>query len=208
MIINKVLVKLYINKVHIVQPCTRIRKLDHRVVFYKFGNTLSPIPPSSFRGYLRHLARIVVSHTGNKYLNAYLSLFGSDIREYDPNIHLVSKEGKLIVSLSQGLNESDFKVGIRPGIRVNRTTGTTAKEALFFSEYVEIISKKPIVFNLEFKEPLSKEEEVLLAATLNLMKNGGTLGGWISKGMGLIRRIEVEPKDFLKKSLKLGGVLG
>ena len=209
MFTDRILVKLYISKVHITQPSRHIRKLDHKIVFYKFRDMFSPIPPSSFKGYLRHLAYIVVSRSGGKYLKAYFSLFGSDIRtQGDPSITLKSKEGKLIVSLREGFKKEYLKKRTRPGIRINRITGSTTREALLFSEYVEITVRKPIIFALEFKEPLSKEEEELLAAALNLMRSGGVLGGWASKGMGFIEKLEVEPADFLEKSSKIGDFLG
>jgi len=195
-------VRIRFGGAHVVQPTDEVRKLDHKLVLYKRiinGKTVvSPIPPISFRGALRHMACIVARNLGDEYREAYFSLFGSDVtdrcfgeggeEEYG-ELTPFTKEGKISVELLDSPSAVDGIVEVRPRIRVDAKKGVVKKGALAFSEAVS--GDLEVVFGIKIRGELDEKERKLLRSALSLLKGWG-VGGWASVGFGIVESIDIE----------------
>jgi len=195
-------VKIRFRGAHVVQPTDEIRKLDHKLVLYKKiidGRTVvSPIPPISFKGALRHMACIAARNLGDEYREAYFSLFGSDItgrcfeeegEERKGELTPFTREGKISVELLDGPSAGNGIVEIRPRIRVDAKKGVIKKGALAFSEAMS--EDVEVEFGINIREELNEKERELLRNALFLLK-GWSIGGWASVGFGIVENIEIE----------------
>ena len=189
-------VRVYVSRASVSKPSDEVRKLDSKLFVYKkrVGGTLmyTPIPPASLRGALRHAAYIASRVLGGDYEKVYEELFGSDPRFENRGETPVTKRGKVIVTLEEGLTREELKrlTEVRPRVRIDATKGSVAEGALMFYEAVAEIGK-PLVYSIEFEEEPSEEELNLLRAALRLLKGWG-VGGRSTLGFGLVKEIEFE----------------
>lgn len=192
-------VKVKFKGAHIVQPTNEVRKLDYKLTLYKKlicdKIVVSPIPPTSFRGALRHMACIAARNLGDEYREAYFSLFGSDItqrcfkEEKNEELTPSTREGKISIELLEGLSVRDGNFEVRPRIRIDVKKGVVEEGALVFSE---AISKDvEVVFRIKIQGELNEKEKKLLQSALSLLKGWG-VGGWGSIGFGIVESIEIE----------------
>ncbi|MCF2138531.1 MAG: RAMP superfamily CRISPR-associated protein [Candidatus Lokiarchaeota archaeon] len=110
----------------------------------------------------------------------FVQLFGA------PNI-----PGKIRILDSNFISQP--KIFVKQGIRINRELLSTEQNALFNMELAEV---KGFSFKIEGIF-LTSEEKALLLATLNALQYS-SFGGLISQGAGLISKVEIEGKKFVK----------
>ena len=212
-------VKIVFKGAHVVQPADEIRKLDDKAVIYKkiIGDKIevSPIPPISLRGALRHMACIAARNLGNDFRKAYFNLFGSDVtkrcfgEEREKNgeeLTPSTKEGKISIILLKGislnnLSENKSKIGgnmlknkfeIRPRIKIDVRKGVIEKRALAFSKTIS--DELDIIFGIKIHGELDEKEEKLLRTALLLLRGWG-IGGWTSIGFGIVKNVEILEGD-------------
>ncbi len=191
-----------------VQPSDEVRKVDHRIMWYRrlvrdgdsFRRVESPISPSAFKGALRQVACTIVTHDPSL-RDAYLSLFGRDVwigrnavhrcPGIDPSAEV---DGKLVVELVDvraldGERELAKAVEVRPRVRIDAETGSVSKGALVFSEAIS--SRLEVRFRLSSTSDLTEDERRLLEASLRALMGWG-IGGWASVGFGIVEGVRVE----------------
>ncbi|MEM3586490.1 MAG: RAMP superfamily CRISPR-associated protein [Candidatus Jordarchaeaceae archaeon] len=155
---------------------------------------------SSLRGILRKSVRRIAQSTGlNAIANLEEALFGSWVTDLGSR----KKEGKIKIKLVPPSSEN-VKNYSRTGIRIDEVFGSVAHQALFTYEVLEGEDKKLILkFKLTSDFPLSEDEAALLLAGLNGLTYD-FIGGFASRGLGLIEKVEVDQKfvNFAKPHLE------
>ncbi|MBS7250212.1 MAG: hypothetical protein KIH08_06425 [Candidatus Freyarchaeota archaeon] len=155
---------------------------------------------SSLRGVLRKSVRRIVQSTGlSAIANLEEALFGSWVTELGAR----KKEGKIKIKLVPPPSEN-VKQYSRTGIKIDEVFGSVAHQALFTYEVLEGEDKKLILkFKLTSNFPLSEEEAAILLAGLNGLTYD-FIGGFASRGLGLIEKVEVDQKfvNFAKPRLE------
>lgn len=96
-------------------------------------------------------------------------------------------EGKLQVVL---LSDKELGKNIRYGIKINPLYNSVEQKHLFSYSFLEV---EEIRFALKPIMSLSKEEAKLILFALNYLRYD-TVGGFGSRGMGLIEEVEVDEK--------------
>jgi len=157
---------------------------------------------SSFRGILRKSVHGFLESTGLSERPGYVgvedSLFGSA-----PQIgYGQTKEGKLLIRLSNDAEEAELQTGKRTGVRVDFAFGSVVREALFTYEY--LTNEKGSIklsFTVSPSYPLTDEESTALLAGINSLRYCG-YGGFASRGMGIIEDVKID-EGFLRHSTPL-----
>ncbi|RLE92936.1 MAG: hypothetical protein DRN04_08880 [Thermoprotei archaeon] len=198
---KKFRLKVYVRGAAVLQPSGEVRKLDHRLFTYRKivrGKLMyTPIPPASLRGALRHAAYIAARVLGENYSEAYVSLFGSDPRLGEGRDTPVTRRGKIVVTLEEGLTLEELRklTEVRPRISIDARYGTVRERALMFYEAISEVKDsnglKPLVYSIDFIEEPTEEELRLFRAAIGLLRGWG-IGGLSSLGFGLVERIECE----------------
>ncbi|MGQ9720801.1 MAG: RAMP superfamily CRISPR-associated protein [Candidatus Jordarchaeum sp.] len=155
---------------------------------------------SSLRGILRKSVRRMIQSTDMSALaNLEEDLFGTWVTEPGRR----KKEGKIQIKLTLPPSEG-VKQYSRTGIRIDEVFGSVAHQALFTYEVLECEEKKlTLKFKLTSDFPLSEDDAALLLAGLNGLTYD-FIGGFASRGLGLIEKVEVDQKfkDFAKQHLE------
>ncbi len=163
---------------------------------------VTPLPASSLKGLLRHLACIASHREGLR--EAYYELFGSDIKPaksgkkgsfkrcYEDENELIEKPGKLIL-VNKGIENGKINSVVAPGIMIDLERGIASRNKLWFYQYIVLEQNNPIDYELWVREPLSEDERKLLCFSLNMLKNS-LIGGRITVGHGLIIDVEFDDK--------------
>jgi len=157
----------------------------------KYGIDLPVLPAgyasSSIKGVLRKAARRVVNSIGGLSLDGVESdVFGNEDRE-----------GKIQIAV-KSLNCDTCK---RYGIKIDPNFGSVKSGHLFLYEYtpIEILkfSIKPIL-------PLNAKEALLIYCSLNFLRYE-SLGGFGSRGFGLIENVRVSDKfrEYIKGGVQI-----
>lgn len=140
--------------------------------------TLEPIfAASGIKGVLRKSAlRVVKSIEKFKGFEKIIAeVFG------DENV-----EGKIQIQIE----ETSFDKLVRFGIRINRKTNSVEEGKLFS---YQLISIKEIKFKIRPTVPLRKEEALLLFMALNFLRFDA-IGGFASRGIGIVENLEIDEK--------------
>jgi len=138
---------------------------------------------SGFRGVLRRATRLLIAQKSfQKYRSIDASLFGSELGASQ------EMEGKLKFQLEPNTSKN-VHISTNYGIRINPQFGSVEPNALFNYETVEgdiciEIKIRPLI-------PLTKDESIILLGALRLLSYD-CLGGFTSKGFGLITKIIIE----------------
>jgi len=156
---------------------------------------------SSFRGVLRKSIRRVLSSIPqlNQKGAVERSLFGGWIED-SPS------EGKIIVSF---VDLGKHVVSERIGITVSDIFGSVISGRLFSYEFLEPLNDDYIQLRFKITPvlPLNEVEGAVLLAGLRSLKYD-SLGGFGSRGLGLITEIRLDPKFEEVFSEKLRDLLG
>jgi len=157
---------------------------------------------SSFRGILRKSVHRSIESTGLSerpgYAGVEESLFGS-VPQIDSG---QTKEGKLLIRLSNDAQEVKLQTGKRTGVRIDPAFGSVVSEALFTYEY--LTNEKGSIklsFAVSPSYPLTDEESTALLAGINSLRYCG-YGGFASRGMGIIGDVKID-EPFLRHSTPL-----
>jgi len=154
---------------------------------------------SSFRGILRKSVQRMIGSTGLRSIeDSERSLFGSRVTDQDG----MPVEGKIQVKLADQFEP--VKSYVRTGVRIDEVFGSVAPGALFTYEVLEGESSKlSLKFRITCTFPLTEQEAALLLAGLNGLLYD-SIGGFNSRGLGLIERVDVNSsfKDFALPHLR------
>jgi CRISPR/Cas system CSM-associated protein Csm3 (group 7 of RAMP superfamily) len=155
---------------------------------------------SSLRGVLRKsVHRLIQSTKLSPLAGLEEDLFGSWVTE----VGTKQKEGKIRVEVIPSSSQN-IKGYTRTGIRIDEVFGSVASQALFTYEVLEGDREKlTLSFRLTSTFPLSGDEAALILAGLNGLVYD-SIGGFASRGLGLIEKVEIDQKfkDFAKQHLE------
>jgi len=145
--------------------------------------------PSSFRGSLRESVRRMINSTRlSSKASLEESLFGTWVTEAEAR----PMEGKLHVKLLP--SNEPIRTTSRTGVEIDDVFGSVEQKKLFTYEVMEGGGDEVTLrFELTCLFPLSDEEAAVLLAGLNGLVYE-SIGGFASRGMGLIERVEVDGK--------------
>ncbi|MEM2143537.1 MAG: RAMP superfamily CRISPR-associated protein [Candidatus Thorarchaeota archaeon] len=180
---------------------------DLPVLSVEYNGGLVPvIPASSIRGVLRDAVETLVYScpSPDRLIGCVETLFGSlppprsKDRPFNPG---PTKAGVVrIVSrpIQKGL--SSGKIVSRRSVRINDVFGTAEHRALFDYECVEpeAGSDLSIEFGLWLTYPLDELTAAVLLGGLRMLKYAG-IGGFKSRGMGLITNVKIDP-EFVREA--------
>nr|MDO8080285.1 hypothetical protein [Candidatus Freyarchaeota archaeon] len=154
---------------------------------------------STFRGLLRQSVHRMIQSTGLSHIASHEEdLFGTWVTEIGGR----QREGKIQIKLVP--SSETFETNSRTGIRIDEVFGSVAPKALFTYEVLEGNHKQlTLKFRLICNFPLDDDEAAILLAGLNGLLYD-SIGGFASRGLGLIERVEIDQKfrDFADQHLK------
>ncbi|MEM2865484.1 MAG: RAMP superfamily CRISPR-associated protein [Candidatus Bathyarchaeia archaeon] len=164
------------------------------------------IPASTFKGLLRNSVRRLIGslHLGEEASRAFQQLFGSN-----PPLQGSGEgtaEGCIGISAGPPIWEAlgDTCLDVRTSTGIDGRYGSVKEGRLWQYECVYGRSPIKLSFNLYFLYPIDGLKAGLLLAGLRLLRYEH-VGGFGSKGMGLIEEVDVKPESFrvfAEKSLK------
>ncbi len=164
------------------------------------------LPPSSLKGMVRTACQKAISISKKEdFEEAYIRLFGSE-----PSKKKLSKEGKLRFYETHETEEKLTKLGTdaimnRNGIRIDKVVGSVAYQSLFEFDFIDFGKHTNLSFSIYPVFPIKEDEAAVLIAGLRLLKYD-TIGGFGSRGFGIIQDVEITPDEFVNFAEKaLGG---
>jgi len=191
--------EVHVEKILVRGDMNRSFKIkDPAILLNLEGNNVTPLPASSLKGLMRHLACIVARVTGLK--EAYLGLFGQELRDRKcfETTDSQEKEGKLVF-VNKGVNKNNITHVISPGIMINPVTRIIKENTLWFYQYFTHKRSNiiPIRYEIWAREELNSDEKRLLCYVLNLLTSR-EIGGRITAGLGRIVDVVIIPEKFCK----------
>lgn len=159
----------------------------------------SDLPASSFRGVLRSsVLRVMASlDLGLDFEKSFLCLFGSPFSEENQTTGL---HGTMIVTASEKNHEVLDGDGVRleenTSIAIDEKFGSVLPRSLWSYEYVAMENRTVLGYDLRFLYPIDSRQAALLLAGIRFLKYG-FIGGYSSRGLGLITNVEVRPREFV-----------
>jgi CRISPR/Cas system CMR subunit Cmr4 (Cas7 group RAMP superfamily) len=162
------------------------------------------IPESTFKGLLRNsITRLIGSlHLGDDAQQAFRQLFGppppqgSGEETFEGCIRISASPGNLTI-MDQAPKEAKGRphLNVRTSIRIDGRYGSVKEGGLWNYECVDGDSPIKLGFNLDFLYPIDELKAGLLLAGLRLLRYEH-IGGFGSRGMGLIEEVDVKPDSF------------
>ena len=152
------------------------------------------IPVSSFKGLLRGsvMRASLLLGLGGEGERAITRLFGST----PPTLgtRQDTEEGILKFGAEEE-EQPSLKIRERTSIRIDERYGAVARGALWDYEYAESNDLIRLHFSISFTYPIDPLEAALLVAGVRLLLYD-SIGGFRSRGMGLIEEVSLAPKEF------------
>lgn len=158
------------------------------------------VPASTFKGLLRHgVDRILESFQLDKSAREESKRLFGDKPPESTRPGMRTQEGLLkVAACSENISSlSKAQAHTRTAIRQDSRYGSVEKGALWNYEFISNETGRIILrFNLRFTFPITKLMAGLILGGLRLLTNE-TLGGFGSRGMGIIEEVMIESKDFV-----------
>jgi CRISPR/Cas system CSM-associated protein Csm3 (group 7 of RAMP superfamily) len=150
------------------------------------GATYYLVPASSLKGILRRSTESILNYFKNDKKTdmekAYVCLFGN--QENRGIIRIIPKPA------------NKFESQIRTSIKVDKIFGSVSEHTLFNYQYWESVDEPAkLEFEINFARRPSEDEVFLLISSLMAVR-GSTIGGFGSRGMGIINDVKLEYNDF------------
>nr|MDO8118450.1 hypothetical protein [Candidatus Sigynarchaeota archaeon] len=165
------------------------------------GSWISTNIASTFRGTLRRTCHVMLRSTSVQisHEDPEMTLFGT---YHGGNPQATSREGKIKIVLRK-LEASSGTCVTRNGIRIDPLTGSVETNALYNYEYIakaasqEVRNGIALDFEIEIVPALDEIEAAVLLGSIQALKYA-SLGGFKSRGLGLIRDVEIKDADFIE----------